>query len=83
MHIHNGVKRVLLEMANAESGNMLRNKDSKIVLNVFNYMKNKTPKKNRSWITSETAKGTAISRAMVCTILPFHVIWTMHMKKHF
>jgi hypothetical protein len=35
-------------MANAESGNMLRNKDSKIVLNVFNYMKNKTPKKNRS-----------------------------------
>jgi hypothetical protein len=43
--------------AKRKSGQVLRNKERQIVVNVFNYLKRLNPDKSVNWIVSETTES--------------------------
>jgi hypothetical protein len=47
------------------SGEVVRNSERQIVLNVFNNIKSKTPQKNVAWIANKTAQPTGTCRTSV------------------
>lgn len=55
-------------MSKRKQGEVIRSKERKMVLNVFEYFKTRNPDKSVSWVVSETAEATGISEKSVYSI---------------